>query len=144
MATFALQAQTGNKNIDQITGQNINDVAMKMQSFMSRKMRLTASKEQSFVHHTKNDVDVIYHYQKFNDPDKTIKLLFGTNPEGHDLIVTDVTISGDRDLIIEFFVKYWNTEINLDTNSEPLAESRYLNDKVELFNSNPRIIVSKF
>tara|TARA_R100001369_G_scaffold88101_1_gene124186 strand:- start:1823 stop:2290 length:468 start_codon:yes stop_codon:yes gene_type:complete len=140
LITAPLFAQTGSTAYNQLTGSDLNEVTYKIDSFTSKSMRLTKKGDQKFKH-TDTGVIVTQHFQKFNAPEKTMAITYSTTPKGNRLYVNDITVTGNQELLIDFYVKFWDTTIQLDTTkSDLLANSRYLNDQVKLYAGNTQKI----
>lgn len=141
ISSYAI-AQTGSVDYDQITGNDLNDTSMKVQRFMAKRMRYSPKGERTFDHQSTDKVVVKTTYQNFTRPDETLVLTYTTHPEAHNLIVDDLTVQGDKEAVIRFFVMYWNTELEITDNQTSIAQREMLGDQISLYTSaNPRIEV---
>ena len=132
VATMA-PAQTGRLENEPLLGRELNEVTWKIDNFNRKKIDLTPKGEQEFEQDNDTLVDVIQVYRNYGVPERNITFTYHTSPKEHRLYINSITIEGDRQLLINFYVGFWNTTINVDIKKDGLlASNQYITDKIEL------------
>lgn len=117
----------------QITFVDLNHVVLKIQDFLSSKMKLSPHGKERY--NLKEGIGTIsYEYLTSSGKPKKINLTFTVFPIDHDFIIESCAITGDNDLVLQFYVKYWDTNINIDEiTAKRTAHSRFLQDEISYY-----------
>jgi hypothetical protein len=133
VATMAT-AQTGRLENEPLLGRELSEVTWKIDQFNRNKMDFSLKGELEFVHHSDTLIDVAQVYQNMGAlPERNITFTYHTSPKDHRLYINEISITGDRQLLIKFYAYFWNTTINVDLDQDGLiATNQYITDKIEL------------
>jgi hypothetical protein len=121
-----------NKYETQITYVDLNHVSIKIQSFLSDKLDMQL--DDTKYNLTDGVGEIISIYTEgiaINREPKSIRIIYNVFGIGHDFVIKEATISGDIDIVIRFFVRFWKTTLSFDNlkNGE-IASYRFLQDKI--------------
>lgn len=126
-------AQTGRLENEPLVGRELSEVTWKIDNFNRKKIEFSPKGELDLIPHNDSLVDAIQVYQNYGVPERNIKFIFHTTPREHRLYINSITIEGDREMLIKFYIYFWNTTINVDWKADGLiATNQYITDKIEL------------
>lgn len=146
VATMAT-AQVGVLELEPLLGRELSEVLLKIDKFGRKTRNFTTNPDLDYVVHNDSlagsvQVDAIQVYQHFGAPNRDMTFTFHTTPQGHLMYIDSITIEGDRQMLINFYVGFWNTTINVDFNEDGLvARNQYITDKIELRTGEKNTII---
>lgn len=131
-AVARLKMVTGNRYATLFVGHNWIDALTAVDKFNDQRLRLTAKDNVL----TENPITSVHPYSERIAHGRAAKKIFvkyNLVKEGDNYIIKGCEITGNPDLLVLFFVQFWNTKINFDTAKQnEIANYTFMSDKVSL------------
>ncbi|MEO2064476.1 MAG: hypothetical protein ABGW97_15950 [Christiangramia sp.] len=117
----------------QITYFDLNFVNSKIQEFLSRKLEMTLQGDSNYnLDGGKGTISESYLDKiSINKEPRKMTFSFEVFPVEGELVVKTLKITGDTDAVLDFFVRYWSTNLNFDdVKRKEVVSNRYLQDRI--------------
>ena len=140
---ISLYAQSvGHWRFDAITVREINATKWVVSDYLYEHMRVYQVGEQGFKHEDPY-VFVIDTFSYISEPDRELIFTYKCLPEGHTLYPKSLEITGDKGLLLTFFIGFWNTTVKKPTDNTYIAKREFTSETIKLFPDKITVVPRK-
>ena len=131
----------GNNYETQITYKDLNHVSTKIEAFLNDNYTMQIDDTNFNLKDGTGEITQIYKEQiAINKNVKAIKVTYNVFTLKNEFIIKEASITGSNEIVIGFYISFWNTNLNFDDiKDKEIASNRYFQDRISLSNSTIKI-----